>query len=157
MMQDAEVMLHLGGVKTRSDAWRLHMIMIGSWVALGFAMFSVFEKSSGKWVGRIGPWQPEGWPGTEVGWNICREFWGKGYAVEAASASMDYAFDVLGWDEVIHSIDEANVNSIKLAQRLGSTKLRKGILPLMNGPKEIDLWGQSAAQWRARGLPNGAN
>ena len=33
-------------------------------------MFSVIEKDSGRWIGRIGPWQPEGWPGTEVGWSL---------------------------------------------------------------------------------------
>ena len=46
------------------------MTMIGSWHATGFAMFSVIEKSSGRWVGRLGPWMPEGWPGPEVGWAI---------------------------------------------------------------------------------------
>ena len=72
----------------------------------GIAMFSVLEKSSGKWVGRLGPWYPEGWPDHEVGWGIAREHWGKGYATEGAAAAMDYAFDVLGWTQVIHCIEE---------------------------------------------------
>ena len=50
-----------------------------------------------QWVGRLGPWYPEGWPEHEVGWGIAREHWGKGYASEGAAAAMDYAFDVLGW------------------------------------------------------------
>ena len=33
-------------------------------------MFSVFEKDSGRWIGRLGPWEPHGWPGKEVGWGI---------------------------------------------------------------------------------------
>lgn len=38
----------------------------GAWTIRGFSMFSVIEKDSGQWIGRLGPWQPEGWPGTEV-------------------------------------------------------------------------------------------
>ncbi|MGH8499455.1 MAG: GNAT family N-acetyltransferase, partial [Methylococcales bacterium] len=65
-----ETMRHLGGVQSASMAWRSLMTMIGSWNAHGYAMFSVIEKSSGKWIGRIGPWQPLDWPGTEVGWGL---------------------------------------------------------------------------------------
>ncbi|WP_010184248.1 GNAT family N-acetyltransferase [Sphingomonas sp. PAMC 26605] len=46
----------------------------------GFSMFSVIERKTGAWVGRIGPWQPEGWPGTEVGWGVAAAFAGKRYA-----------------------------------------------------------------------------
>jgi hypothetical protein len=38
--------------------------MAGAWAMQGFAMLSVIEKATGRWVGRAGPWQPEGWPGT---------------------------------------------------------------------------------------------
>jgi len=61
----------------------------------------VIDKASGEWLGRIGPWFPEDWPGTEVGWGLKRSAWGRGYAVEAATAAMDFAFDRLGWDEAI--------------------------------------------------------
>ena len=84
------------------------MCMCGAWSMTGIAMFSVIEKATGRWVGRLGPWYPEGWPDHEVGWGIAREHWGKGYASEGAAAAMDYAFDVLGWTEVIHCIDEQN-------------------------------------------------
>ena len=30
-------------------------------------------------------------PGVEIGWRLCRDVWGKGYATEAASACLDYA------------------------------------------------------------------
>ena len=105
----------LGGAQPRPMAWRAMMTMAGSWALAGFAMFSVIEKASGRWIGRLGPWQPEGWPGTEVGWSLHPEAWGKGYATEGATAAMDYAFDVLGWDEVIHCIDPDNVPSPRRA------------------------------------------
>jgi len=93
------------------------MTMIGARHANSFAMFSVCEKATGRWVGRLGPWMPEGWPGTEVGWAIVRDCWGRGYATEGAEAATDWAFDHLGWSRVIHSIDPANVASQAVARR----------------------------------------
>ena len=120
MMADEEAARFIGGVAPRSVTWRALMTMIGAWHAQGFAMFSVIEKSSGRWVGRLGPWYPEGWPDHEVGWGIMREHWGKGYATEGAAATVDYAFDVLGWTHVIHCIEENNAASQGVAKRLGS-------------------------------------
>ena len=124
----------------------------GSWAIKGFGMFSVIEKSTGEWVGRIGPWQPEEWPGTEVGWGLHPAHWGKGYAVEAAEAAIDWAFDALGWTEVIHCIDAGNLGSQKVAQRLGSGILRTNVMAMPAPYHElpIDIWGQSRAQWTAR-------
>ncbi len=150
MMADPEAARFIGGVQARSPSWRFMATMAGSWVLKGFGMFSVIEKSSGDWLGRIGPWQPEDWPGTEVGWGLAREAWGKGYAVEAATATIDWVFDHLGWDEVIHCIDPENTPSQKVAQRLGSINRGPGRMPEPYQDHVIDLWGQTAAQWRAR-------
>lgn len=146
---DPEVMRHLGGVQPRSTAWRGFCAMAGAWQIQGFAMFSVIEKSSGQWIGRVGPWMPEGWPGTEVGWGLARACWGRGYASEAATAAIDWSFDHLGWSEVIHTISADNKGSKALAARLGSGFLRMGRLP---APIDIDveIWGQTLDQWRAR-------
>jgi RimJ/RimL family protein N-acetyltransferase len=146
---DPAVNRFLGGPQSRSAAWRYLCVMAGSWTVMGFGNFSVIERATGRWVGRIGPWQPEGWPGTEVGWALVREVWGKGYAVEGATAAMDWAFDELGWTEVIHCIEPDNAASRKVAERLGSALLRQGMLPDPIN-LEIDLWGQSREDWFSR-------
>jgi len=150
MVADAETMRFIGGQASRAEAWRQLCTMRGAWDIRGFAMFSVIERGSGAWVGRIGPWQPEGWPGLEVGWGVLAGFAGLGYAYEAAVASMNYAVDVLGWTHVIHTIDPENVRSIALAERLGSTNGGPTQLPPPYESARVDAWGQSAAQWRAR-------
>jgi len=131
-------------------AWRGFCSLAGAWQLFGFSMFSVIEKSSGDWIGRMGPWQPQDWPGTEVGWGIRHASWGRGYAPEAAVAAIDWAFDTLGWDEVIHTIAENNDNSRAVARKLGSTMLRMGELPAPYNDKPMQIWGQSREQWRQR-------
>jgi len=150
MMADEETAKFIGGVSPRGMSWRMLMTMIGAWHAHGFAMFSVYEKDSGRWVGRIGPWMPDGWPGTEVGWGIIRECWGCGYAPEGAAAAIDWAFDHLGWTRVIHCIDPANTASQAVARKLGSRNLEPGKMPPPFQDAPIDIWGQSREEWRAR-------
>jgi RimJ/RimL family protein N-acetyltransferase len=151
LMADVQHVRYIGGAQPRAVAWRGLMAMIGCWAANGFAMFSVVEKATGRWIGRIGPWAPEGWPGTEVGWTVVREAAGQGYAHEAAVATIDWAFDHLGWSEVIHTIDPDNAPSIALARRLGARHLRTGReLPEPYHGTLVEVWGQTREQWRAR-------
>ncbi|HEX4708904.1 GNAT family N-acetyltransferase [Phenylobacterium sp.] len=147
---DEETMRYLGGAQVRALAWRGMCTMAGAWTVRGFSMFSVIEKATGRWVGRLGPWQPEGWPGTEVGWGLIRDVWGKGYATEGATAAMDYAFDVLGWNEAVHTIVRENLASQAVARRLGSTVLRQAVMPPPFEDQTLDVWGQTREQWRAR-------
>jgi RimJ/RimL family protein N-acetyltransferase len=149
-MADEEAAHFIGGYQPRAAAWRNFLVMAGAWQMQGFAMFSVIEKASGRWIGRLGPWQPEGWPGTEVGWGLAREAWGKGYALEGAAASIDWAFDHLGWTDVIHSIDRDNLASQALARRLGSANRGPGQLPAPYEHVPIDIWGQTREAWRRR-------
>ena len=150
MMADEEAARFVGGQQPRSGAWRGMAAITGSWALRGYGMFSVIEKASGRWVGRVGPWQPEGWPGAEVGWGLERAAWGKGYATESAAAAIDWAFDRLGWDDVIHCIAPANTPSARVAERLGSAVRASAYLPAPFDSEPVDIWGQTREQWRSR-------
>lgn len=119
--------------------WRNAAIIAGHWALHGVGMFVVEEKQTGRFVGRVGPFQPSGWPGFEIGWGIASEFRGKGYAVEAARASIDWAFANFEIDQIIHCIDRENVASQSVARRLGASIER-----------EIDLFGHVADVWVTR-------
>lgn len=153
MHAEPESMRYLGGVTSWQSSWRMMAAIAGSWSLLGFGMFSVIERRSEQWIGRVGPWRPGGssgdWPGNEVGWGILEGSRGLGYAREAAVASIDWAFDTLGWLEVIHCIEPSNTNSIKLAERLGAVWLRSATLP---PPISVDIrvYGQTRESWRTR-------
>ena len=147
---DEEATRFLGGAMTRPAAWRKFLQGPGAWVIQGFAMFSVIEKSSGEWIGSLGPWRPEGWPGNEIGWVVHRKAWGKGYATEGATAAIDWAIANLGWNDIIHSIDTDNALAQNLARRLGSRILRRTKMPSPFENVELDVWGQTRAEWQAR-------
>jgi RimJ/RimL family protein N-acetyltransferase len=119
MLADPEVMRFLGKPLPRAEAWRNMALVIGHWQLRGYGFWGVEERASGELVGRVGCWRPEGWPGFEIGWALRRAFWGRGYATEAARASLSYAFTALRQSRVISLIAPDNVNSRRVAERLG--------------------------------------
>jgi len=124
--------------------WRNAAVMAGHWALHGFGMFVVEEKSSGRFVGRVGPWCPPGWPGFEVGWGIAKDDRGKGYAVEAARAAIDWVFDNLAIDRIIHCINPENLASQGVARRLGATVDAEVV---MFG-EAVELWVTERGRWR---------
>lgn len=150
MMADPEAAKFLGGAQPAATAWRGFMTMAGAWSLTGISMFSLIERETGLWLGRIGPWRPHGWPGNEVGWGLHPDAQGKGYGVEAATAALDYAFDVLDWPDVVHCIDPDNTPSQRLAERVGSRNLGPTRMPPPFDHLAVDAWGQTREEWWAR-------
>jgi RimJ/RimL family protein N-acetyltransferase len=125
------------------NGWRNSAIMAGHWVLHGVGMFVVEEKSTGTFAGRVGAFFPPSWPGFEVGWGIAKEFRGKGYAIEAARASINWSFATFELDRIIHCIDRENAPSQAVARRLGATV--EGETVLLGHPSDIwvthrDCW-----------------
>jgi RimJ/RimL family protein N-acetyltransferase len=148
---DGEATRFIGGVKTRAKSWQGLATVAGMWALRGAGLFSVLERNSGRWIGRVGPWVPEGHIGPEVGWALARESWGRGFAAEAAGAAISWSFEHLCWGEVIHCIDEPNTASIAVAERLGSKWLRHD---REGDGKAVEVYGQSRDAWlssRSRG------
>lgn len=121
LVGDATAMRYIGSGMTlgREAAWTQLATLLGHWQLRGYGLWAIEERGSGALVGRAGLFNPEGWPGIEVGWALIRRYWGKGYATEAATAALDWAFDALEVGEIISCIQPANHASIKVAERLG--------------------------------------
>jgi RimJ/RimL family protein N-acetyltransferase len=130
MCADPEVMRYIGDGQplARPMAWRNLATMVGHWSLRGYGLWAAEERSSGLLVGRIGFWNPEGWPGFELGWMLRRSYWGRGYATEGARTALQFAFTQLEQPQVLSLIHPDNFASIRVAQRLGERLL---------GPTEV--------------------
>src|SRR5438105_7565096 len=119
MYADPEVTRYLGHGRTMSRAateTQLHEL-IERELRNGFGLRSVVRKEDGRLVGRCGlhRWQIEGADETEVDWVLGREFWGQGYATEAAAAVRDHAVAELGHRRLIALIKRHNEPSQNVA------------------------------------------
>ena len=134
MMVNPEVARFIGGVQPRSSVWRAMAMFVGLWALRGYGFWAVERNSDGAFLGRVGLWQPEGWPGIELAWTLDRPYWGNGYATEAAKAALDYGFLNLPVARLVSLIEPKNAPSQRVATRLGETK---------GGPITVELYGQT--------------
>jgi RimJ/RimL family protein N-acetyltransferase len=134
MSADAEVQRFLQGPLDRSQSWREMAFHIGQWALRGNGNWVVERKADGEFLGRAGLWNPEGWFGVEVGWKLAHHAWGQGYATEAGQAAIDWGFATLNLDQIISVISPENEASMRVAERLGMTRLRDDDL---NGHKVV--------------------
>lgn len=110
----------VGGPLPRHQVWRAVAGMIGHWHLRGFGFWALEEKATGRYLGRVGLWAPDGWPEPEIGWSLQEHAEGRGIAREAAEVARAYAYDSLGWTTAISLIVVGNDRSEALAQRLGA-------------------------------------
>jgi RimJ/RimL family protein N-acetyltransferase len=137
-----------GKPPSREMAWRSFAMMVGHWSLRGFGFFSVFERESGRWVGRVGPWMPEGWPGLECGWGIDPAFRGKGYAAEAAIAAIRWVFsEKPGLPRIISLIVAENANSQAVARKIGENRTDE---IYMLEHHRCEIWAAERAAWLER-------
>ena len=131
MCADPLVARFTGGVITdRSVAWEKFCRAPGFWSLLGYGLWIVEEKESGRYAGNLGfgnferaidpplPDIPEG------AWVLDRWAHGKGYAFEAMMAVLDWCDTVIGSGQCC-IIAEENTASLKLADRLGFQEVRR--------------------------------
>jgi RimJ/RimL family protein N-acetyltransferase len=148
---DAEVMRYIGpeGLPDASllAAWKYIAVQVGHWTMKKYGKWAVVEKAGGRFIGRVGFYDPPyEWPGLELGWTLCRDVWGKGYAPEAACAALKWGFDNLSADEIISAIFHGNMKSVRVAEKLGERLLREGT---MHG-KPCLIYGISRAEYLKR-------
>ena len=146
---DVEVMRYLGDGKPlkRPDTWRQIAMILGHWQLRGYGLFALEERATGALVGRAGFFEPEGWPGFELGWMLRRASWGQGYATEAARRLLRYAFTEMKRERVISLIRAPNAPSIRVAERLGERLDGRAVI----FGQEALVYGIDRTAWRAAG------
>ena len=121
-LADATLVEHLEAKPfDRTDAHRNLCAMVGHWVLRGWGGFLVEERESGRFVGRVGIIDWEGWPEPEIGWWTVPAVWGRGYATEAARAVLDFVRERYRRTRLVSFIRPANARSIRVAEKLGAS------------------------------------
>ena len=128
MCADPEVMRYMSGVLDEAESWRRMALHAGHWALRGYGNWVLERREDGAFVGRAGFWNPEGWPGLEIGWMLARPAWGNGYATEAARAALAWGWKTLECERVIALIKPDNRASLAVAERLGMQPLRRDTL-----------------------------
>jgi RimJ/RimL family protein N-acetyltransferase len=98
------------------------------WRERGHGMFAVLDRVSGRFLGRAGLKYWDQFDETEVGWALRRDAWGHGFATEAARACLDWGFASLEVRYLTAMIHPQNEASIRLAHRVGMSRLRADVL-----------------------------
>ena len=125
------------GVRTLEDA-RQYILNgpIRNYEQFGFGPYRVVLKSSGEPIGMCGLFKRDNLEDMDIGFAYLPEHIGKGYGLEAAKSVMDYARDGLGATRIVGIVNPANVNSIRLLEKLG---LRFERSVLLNGHVDESL------------------
>ncbi|MGL4238743.1 GNAT family N-acetyltransferase [Tabrizicola sp.] len=111
--------IHEGGPKDRLAAWQFWAADVALWTLKGYGPFGVDDRETGEYFGEVGLYHGEGYPAPELGWFVVPTGEGKGIALEAARAVLDWAADSFDWPHITNIIDPANTRSIALGLRLG--------------------------------------
>lgn len=125
MDSDPEVMKYLGKPVINVDESKEAIKMIQKqYEENGVGRLAVIEKESGLMIGWSGLKllkQPiNGHVNTlDLGYRFIPEFWGKGYAIEAARASLEYGFNELEAEVIYAYADSGNTGSNYILKKLG--------------------------------------
>lgn len=112
----------MGGPLNPYETWMLYAAEIGHWAIRGYGMWMIHDRKTDETLGMAGGWKPAQWPEAEIAWIIWPEKSGHGFALEATHAARKYFYTELGWDGAVSYLDPKNLDSIRLAERLGAKK-----------------------------------
>lgn len=104
----------------------------------GFSLYSVILKEDGRLIGDCGLETDtiDGKLITGIGFDFKRQYWGNGYATEAAKAVLEYGFANFNLDSIYGWIDPENIPSKRVAERIGMVHDRF----VMRGGKRYALY-----------------
>ena len=141
MNQDPRVMEYFLKPLTEEESRNFYERIQREIEEYGYGLFAVEVKISGEFIGYIGlhhtTFEADFCPCIEIGWRLCAEVWGKGYATEGAMACLDYAFGSLQVPELYSFTSLPNRRSERVMQKIGMQKIKEFDHPLVPSGHEL--------------------
>ena len=96
----------------------------------GYGLWAVCLKGTDQVIGDCGltKQQVDGELEVEIGYHINKNYWGKGYATEAATRCKEFGLNQLGVNKLISIIDPQNRQSIRVSEKIGFTFEKKSFV-----------------------------
>jgi RimJ/RimL family protein N-acetyltransferase len=126
MNLDKEVMKYFLAVLTKEQSIEFYDRVQKHFLENGFGLYVVENTSTKEFLGYTGfmiaNFEASFTPCVEIGWRFKKQYWGKGYATEAAKACLQYGFDTLGFDKIYSFTAIPNIKSENVMKRIGMIK-----------------------------------
>lgn len=154
---DARVMEFFPQRLDRAESDALASRMQAHVVRHGFGLWAVDVTAVADFIGFVGLSVPSFHaqfpPCVEIGWRLSPDYWGRGYATEAARAALAFGFRDLALDEIVSFTVPANVRSRRVMERIGMTRSETDDfehpgIPEGHPLRSHVLYRLSRAEWR---------
>ena len=130
------------GVRSIEDAKRyLREGPLAMYEQFGFGLWHAARKSDGAAVGMCGLLRRDILPDVDIGYAYLPEYWGQGFAFEAADATVRHAAAKFGVRRLIGVVSQGNSGSIRVLEKLGMHF--EGMYAMHPGQPEVRLYARS--------------
>ena len=123
---DPLVMEHFPSALNRAESDAFADRIDVGFIAHGYGLWAVEVPGEAEFIGYVGlalaTFEAHFTPAVEVGWRLARDYWGRGFATEAARAAVTDGFDRVGLEEIVSFTVPANERSWRVMERLGMTR-----------------------------------
>jgi len=107
----------------------------------GFGLWAIELSGLADFIGFTGlsvpPCETHFTPCVEIAWRLARDYWGFGYATEAAGAARDYGFAHQGLNQIVSFTVQGNQRSRNVMERIGMTRSPDDDFQMLIGPTSI--------------------
>lgn len=130
------------GVRNIEDAHRyLREGPMAMYESFGFGLWHVARRQDGVPMGMCGLLKRDILPDVDLGYAFLPEFWGQGFAFEAAEATVRHAAKKFALRRVIGVVSEGNQGSIRVLEKLGMSFER--MVSMRPDEPDVRLYGRS--------------
>ncbi len=128
--RDPEVLkyLHEPALQDTHHAMEILNTIILPQYEINLGRWATHLKTTNQFIGWCGLKQRPELNETDLGYRFKPSAWGKGYATEAAAATLEYGFEILQLKTIIGRAHVQNLSSLSVLKKIGMKYIGEGIV-----------------------------